>query len=61
LNSDELVKNLPISLVREIMYYSHRDFINKFFQEFKSENLVRDISLRLKTKTFMPDDIIYRR
>lgn len=61
MNSDELIINLPISLVREIMYYSHRDFINKFFQEFNSENLVRDISLKLKTKTYMPDDVIYKR
>lgn len=61
LNSDELLVNLPVSLVSEIMFYSHRDFINKFFQEFKSENLIRDISLKLKTKTYMPDDVVYKR
>ena len=43
------------------MYYSHRDYIMKLFSEFNSKNLIRDISLKLETETFMPDDIIYSR
>lgn len=61
LNSTELEKHLPRSLVRKILYHQYKELVRPLFKEYESENLISDICYFLKSKIYMPDDMIMNR
>jgi CRP-like cAMP-binding protein len=57
----DLVKYLPYGLREEVMYQSFKELLTSMFQEYKSENLIRQLACVLESQIFLPGDyIIYK-
>ena len=61
LNAEDMRKELPECLIKEILYHSNRTFLIELFKGIESENLMRDLAFATSTQIFMPDDVVIRR
>lgn len=48
LDKEELLRHLPSNLVKEIIFYTNKDYLMPIFQRYNSENMIKDICLVLK-------------
>jgi CRP-like cAMP-binding protein len=45
-------------MVQEIIYVTQKDTLGPMFQNFKSENMLKDLSFMMKNSIYMPGDYI---
>ena len=57
----DLIKYLPHGLREEVMYQSFKELLTSMFKEYKSENMIRQLSCVLESVIYLPGDyIIYK-
>ena len=61
LDREYFYKKLPINLANDIFYHRFKDDLNKLFEQFGSENLVRELCSKLNGRIFLPEDIVIER
>ena len=61
LDTVELLKHLPDTIVQEIIFHTNRELLEPMFKEFKSDNMIKELSLALTGHIYLPDDIIIKK
>lgn len=54
----DLKAYLPYSLLNEVIFSAYKDILSPVFNELKSENLMKELSIVLQNTTYMPGDYI---
>ena len=49
---------VPTSLIKEIIFHQNNELLLSMFQDFGSENLIKELSTVLSTHVFLPGDYI---
>jgi len=58
LDWDDLHSKLPHALAKQCIFYSNRHLLDPMFMEYGSENLMRELSIKLKSMIYLPSDFI---
>lgn len=58
LEMKDLSSYLPHSLLNEVIHASYKDILKPIFKDYKSDNLLKELSIVLTNKIYMPEDYI---